>query len=264
MSQPPSNPYPGNYPPPPQQPGGYQPPQQQPQYGGGYPPAPQQQPQYGGDYPQVPQQAQYGGDQLGAPVPPKKKSGVGKILLIVLAVVLVLCVGGGVAFWLAAGDDVKDVVTATKTRVVEPTTLGGRPKVSQPELQSAALQMKSEFSKDVPNATSTAGAFYGDPAKKDLVMIAGVSGVIADPKKEMADAITAITPELGAKEFKTVDAGPLGGDAKCGDGKTEGIPVGVCIWVDKGSLGMVVIYFKSAAELQSEFVSLRGEIEKQD
>ncbi|MEE3920200.1 hypothetical protein V2I01_24260 [Micromonospora sp. BRA006-A] len=38
----------------------------------------------------------------------------------------------------------------------------------------------------------------------------------------------------------------------------------VCIWADRGSLGMVVVYFKSAAELQSEFVAMRGEIEKQD
>ncbi|MFE9956676.1 hypothetical protein [Micromonospora sp. NPDC005299] len=290
MSQPPSNPYPGSYPPPQQQPGGYQPPQQ-PQYGGGYPPAPQQQPQYGG-YPESGQPGQPGqpgqqyggypesgqpGQQYGgypetgqpgygapAPLPPKKKSSVGKILLIVLAVVLVLCVGGGVAIWFAAKDEVGEVVQATKTRLVEPATLAGRPKVNEPDLQTAATQMKSEIAKDVPNATSTVGAFYGEPAKKDLVMIAGASGVIADPQKEMADAVTAIAPELGAKEFKTVDAGPLGGEAKCGDGKTEDVPVAVCVWADKGSLGMVVVYFKSAAEIQQEFVTMRGEIEKRD
>ncbi|GAB3335482.1 hypothetical protein RMN56_03255 [Micromonospora halotolerans] len=274
MSQPPSNPYPGSYPPPPQQPGGYQPPpQQQPQYGGGYPPAPQQQPQYGGGYPESGQPGQqYGGypeaGQPGygapAPLPPKKKSSVGKILLIVLAVVLVLCVGGGVAIWFAAKDEVGEVVQATKTRLVEPPTLAGRAKVNDPALQTAATQMKSEIAKDVPNATSTAGAFYGDPKKKDLVMIAGASGVIADPQKEMADATTAITPQLGTKEFKTVDAGPLGGEAKCGDGTAEGVPVAVCLWVDKGSLGMVVVYFKSATEIQQEFVTMRGEIEKRD
>ncbi|MEU1759522.1 hypothetical protein ACFYPF_04340 [Micromonospora sp. NPDC005223] len=257
MSQPPSSPYPGNYPPPQHQPGGFQPPQQ-PQYGGDYPQTPQQ--QYGGDYPS--QQPQYGG-QLGAPVPPKK-SGVGKILLIVLAVVLVLCVGGGVAAYFATKDTVDEVVTATKTRVVEPQTLGGRPKVTDPQLQNAAAQMKADLSKDVPDATSTVGAFYGDPAKKDLVMIVAVSGVMADPKKELNDAVTAVTPELGTKDFKTVDAGPLGGDAKCSDGKASDVPVAVCVWADRGSLGMVVVYFKSATELQSQFVALRGEIEKQD
>ncbi|MEU1810470.1 hypothetical protein O7622_12480 [Micromonospora sp. WMMD1076] len=257
MSQPPSSPYSGNYPSPQQQPGGYQPPQQ-PQYGGDYPQAPQQ--QYGGEHP--PQQPQYG-SQLGAPVPPKK-SGVGKILLIVLAVVLVLCVGGGIVTWIVTKDTVNEVVTATKTRVVEPQTLGGRAKVTDPQLQTAAAQMKSELSKDVPDATSTVGAFYGDPAKKDLVMIVAVSGVMADPKKELADATAAVTPDLATKDFKTVDAGPLGGDAKCSDGKASDVPVAVCIWADRGSLGMVVVYFKSAAELQSEFLTMRGEIEKQD
>ena len=259
MSQPPSSPYPGHYPPPQHQPGGFQPPQQ-PQYGGGYPQAPQQ-PQYGADYPQTPQQPQYG-NQFGAPVPPKK-SGVGKILLIVLAVVLVLCVGGGIVTWIATKDTVGEVVTATKTRVVEPQTLGGRPKVTDPQLQNAATQMKVSLSKDVPEATSTAGAFYGDPAKKDLVMIVAVSGVMADPKKELDDATVAVTPDLATKDFKTVDPGPLGGVAKCCDGKASGEQVAVCIWADRGSLGMVVVYFKSAAELQKEFVSMRGEIEKQ-
>ncbi|MFI7280897.1 hypothetical protein ACIBOV_11580 [Micromonospora chersina] len=295
-SYPPPQQQPGGYQPPqqPQYGGGYPPAgQQQPQYGGDYPQSGQPGQQYGAGYPESGQQygqqpgQQYGagypesGQQYGqqpgggyvetgqpgygapAPLPPKKKSSAGKIVLIVLAVVLVLCVGGGAIAFFATKDKVGEVVTATKTRLSEPATLAGRPKVTEPQLQQAATQMKSEIAKDVPNATSTVGAFYGEPEKKDLVMIAGASGVIADPKKEMADAITAITPELGAKEFKTVNAGPLGGDAKCGDGKTEDIPVAVCIWADKGSLGMVVVYFKSAAEIQSEFVTMRGEIEKQ-
>jgi hypothetical protein len=95
-----------------------------------------------------------------------------------------------------------------------------------------------------------------------MVMIAGASGVMADPKKELDEALTGLGSGLGVTEFKTVDAGPLGGDAKCGDGKTDGVKVGVCAWADRGSLGMIVIYFKSAAELQRQFVTMRGEIEQ--
>ena len=50
---------------------------------------------------------------------------------------------------------------------------------------------------------------------------------------------------------------------QCGDGKAEGVPLGVCIWADRGSLGMVVVYFKSAGRARREFVTMRGEIEKQ-
>ncbi|MFU8850666.1 hypothetical protein ACNAW0_06740 [Micromonospora sp. SL1-18] len=265
MSQPPSSPYPGSNPPPQQQPGGYQPPQQ-PQYGGDYPPAPQQP----GGFPQAPQQPggypEAGQPGFGAPAgpPPKKKSSVGKILLIILAVVVVLCVGGGTAIYFATKDTVKEVVGATKTRLVEPETLGGRPKVDEPELKSAADEMKTVLKDSVPGSTSVIGGIYGDPTKQDLVMVAGVSGLLADPKKELDDASNGMGSELGVKEFKTVDAGPLGGEAKCGDGDAGGVPVGVCVWADRGSLGMVIIYFKSAAELQPQFVAIRGEVEKKD
>ncbi|MFG2055127.1 hypothetical protein ACGFI9_13940 [Micromonospora sp. NPDC048930] len=263
MSQPPYNPQPGSYPPPPQQPGGFPPPQQ-PQYGGGYPP---QQPQYGGGYPpQQPGQpfgAEAGQPGYGQPAePPKKKSSVGKILLIVLAVVVLLCVGGGTAVYFATKDTVKDVVDATKTRVEAPATLGGKPKVDDPKLAGAAEQMKTQIKSDVPDATSTVGAFYGDPAKGDLLMIAGASGLIADPKKELADATKGLSADMGVANFKPVEPGPLGGEAECGDGETEGVKVGVCVWADRGSLGMILIYDKPAAELEKQFVTMRGQIEK--
>ena len=110
-------------------------------------------------------------------------------MLIVLAVVLVLCVGGAAITWFAVKDDVGDVVDASKTRVVAPATLAGRPKLTNPELQSAADQMVSGMKTAAQNETSTVAAFYGDPTKQDLVMITGVSGLLSDPKKELDDAI---------------------------------------------------------------------------
>ena len=61
-------------------------------------------------------------------------------MLIVLAVVLVLCVGGAAITWLAVKGPVGDVVDASKTRLVAPATLAGRPKLTDPELQTAAEQ----------------------------------------------------------------------------------------------------------------------------
>ncbi|MEU4567676.1 hypothetical protein [Micromonospora sp. NPDC023956] len=229
------------------------------------------QPEYGSATPQPSDSPGYGSQPHGAdPMaagfapPPKKKSGVGKILLIVLAVVLVLCVGGGIAIWATVKDDVGEVVEATKTRVVAPETLNGRAKVTEPTLVTASEQMAAEIKKDVPEATSTVGAFYGDPAKNDLVMIVGVSGLIADPQKELNDAISAVSGNLGASNMVAVEAGPLGGDAKCGDGSSEGVKLGICVWADRGSLGMVVIYFKTGKEAEKEFGTIRAAIEQRD
>ncbi|WP_433460799.1 hypothetical protein [Micromonospora sp. CA-248212] len=288
MSQPPANPFgppPHDSPLPPQQPGQpaapYQPGQPAAPYQPGQPAAPQQPgppqpgwpqqqgfppPQQPGGWPQQqgfppPQPGQpYGGPHLAGP--PPKKSNVGKILLIVLAVVLVLCLGGAAITWFAVKDEVGDVVDATKTRVVAPAALAGRAKNTDPQLQTVADQMVTQMKTEVQNETSTVGAFYGDPTKQDLVLIAAVSGVMADPKKELDEAVTGLASQLSVTNMAAVEAGPLGGDARCGDGKAESVPLGVCVWADRGSVGLVVMYFKTAAEAKAEFVGVRGQIEQ--
>ncbi|MEW2427597.1 hypothetical protein AB0877_06220 [Micromonospora sp. NPDC047644] len=278
MSQPPANPYgpPHDSPDPSQQPGqqpgGWPPPQQQgqPQQPGGYPPAqpgfPPAQPgspyaQPGSPYAQPGQP--YGDPNLAGGPPPAKKSNVGKIVLIVLAVVLVLCVGGAAITWLVVKDDVGAVVDASKTRVVAPTTLAGRPKLTNPELLTAAEQAVAGMKTAAGNETSTVAAFYGDPAKQDLVMIAGVSGLLSDPKKELDAYVDGLSKQLTVDTMTAVDAGPLGGEARCGDGKAETVPLGICVWADRGSLGMVVMYFKSADQAKAEFTTIRGQVEQQ-
>ncbi|MEH1058200.1 hypothetical protein V6U89_23695 [Micromonospora sp. CPCC 206171] len=283
MSQPPSDPYQsqpgsgapyGSYPPPqqpggypaPQQPGGYPPPQQggyaAPQHGGYS--APQQQ----GGYPAPQQPGAFpaqGGQPYGDPSQPpaKKKSNVGKIVLISLAVVLVLCLGGAAITFFAVKDEVKETVDATKTRVVAPATLAGRAKSTEPKLLDGAKQLETELKNSLPDATSTVGGFYGSAAKKDLVMIAAASGLNTNPTKTMDDTIKGAgqsAVQLG--EMKKVDAGPLGGEAKCGDAEAASVPLGVCVWSDKGSLGMIIVYFKSGDEAAAELPTMRGQIEQ--
>ncbi|RAO48748.1 Calcium-binding protein [Micromonospora saelicesensis] len=278
MSQPPANPYgsPQNFPDPSQQPGqqpgGWPPPQQQghPQQPGGFPPAqsgfpPAQSgfpPAQSGFPPAQPGQP-YGDPNLAGGPPPAKKSNVGKIVLIVLAVVLVLCVGGVAITWLVVKDDVGAVVDASKTRVVAPTTLAGRPKLTNPELLTAADQAVAGMKTAAGNETSTVAAFYGDPTKQDLVMIAGVSGLLSDPKKELDAYVDGLSKQLTVNKMTAVDAGPLGGEARCGDGKADSVPLGICVWADRGSLGMVVMYFKSADQAKAEFTAIRGQVEQQ-
>ncbi|WP_030492069.1 hypothetical protein [Micromonospora chokoriensis] len=265
MSQPPANPYgsPNDPPNPPQQPGqqqpgGWAPPQQQ-----GFPPAPQGFPPAPEGFPPAQPGQPYGDPNLAAGPPPAKKSNVGKIVLIVLAVVLVLCLGGAAIIWAVVKDDVGAVVDASKTRVVAPATLAGRPKLTNPELQAAADQAVTGMKSKAQNETSTVAAFYGDPTKQDLVMITGVSGLVADPKKELDGYVSGLTTELTVTNMAAVEAGPLGGEARCGDGKAASVPLGICVWADRGSLGMIVLYFKSADQAKAEFTTIRGQVEQQ-
>ncbi|MBQ0992610.1 hypothetical protein PSH03_005118 [Micromonospora sp. PSH03] len=271
MSQPPANPYgpPHDSPDPSQQPGqqpgGWPPPQQQgqPQQPGGFPPAQPGFPPAQPGFPPAQPGQPYGDPNLAGGPPPAKKSNVGKIVLIVLAVVLVLCVGGAAITWLVVKDDVGAVVDASKTRVVAPATLADRPKLTNPELLTAAEQAVAGMKTAAGNETSTVAAFYGDPTKQDLVMIAGVSGLLSDPKKELDAYVDGLSKQLTVDKMTAVDAGPLGGEARCGDGKADTVPLGICVWADRGSLGMVVMYFKSADQAKAEFITIRGQVEQQ-
>jgi hypothetical protein len=233
------------YPPPADGHPGYPPPGGQP----GYPP-PSYPPPGGAAFP-------------GAyPPPVKKKSKALTIVLVSLAVVLVLCIGGVAAIVIMTKDKVASVIDATKISVVEPATLGGRPKLTDPQFAAAATGLKTELAK-APGTTGTVGALYGDPTEQDIVMIAGASAPLLNPSKQLDDTINgASSSGLTLTELITVAPGPLGGTAKCGNGSTSGVKLAVCAWADNGSVGVIAAYFKTADEFKGEFVDLRGQIEK--
>jgi hypothetical protein len=225
-------------------------------------------PQYGAPQSGPPQYGtpQYGAPQSGAPQygapPAKKKSSALKIVLIVVGVVALLCIAGGVVAFLAAKDKVEDVVDAAKISVVEPQTLGGREKASDPTLQSSVSGLDSEMSK-LPGSTGSVGAIYGDIQKQDLVMVAAASSISGSAQSRF-DQFTSGLGQGGiaVKSMTDTDPGPLGGLAKCGDSNTAGVPMAVCVWSDNGSVGMIAMMFKKKADLEKEFISMRGEIEK--
>jgi len=239
---------PGGYPPPPA--GGYSP---QP---GAYPPPPGGPP--GGGYP----------GQPGAPgqqpyaVPPKKKGGALKVVLIVLGVVLLLCIAGGVFAFIKGKDKVEDVVAASKISVTEPAQLGGRDKVTDPSLQSTVESLDTEM-KNIKGTTSSVGAIYGDLEKQDVVLIAAAStlqGTAQSRYDEFTQGMN--TGGFSTEKLTDTDPGPLGGIAKCGESSQASVKMAVCVWSDNGSTGMFAMLFKSKADLEKEFVTLRGEVEK--
>jgi hypothetical protein len=225
--------------------GGYHPDQ------GGYQAAP---PPPGGGYPGQP------GQPYGAP--PKKKGGALKIILIVIGVVVLLCVAGLAVAVYKGKNKVEDVVAASKISVAEPATLGGRKKVSDPSLQSSVQTLDSEMKK-IQGTTSSVGAIYGDPAKQDLVMVAAASTLTGTAQSRFDELSSSLnTGGFSTSALKDTAPGPLGGIAKCGESKVAGVSTALCVWSDQGSVGMIMMFFKKTADLEKEFVSLRGQIEK--
>ncbi|BCJ42253.1 hypothetical protein GCM10010168_87480 [Actinoplanes ianthinogenes] len=220
----------------------------------GYPPAGYPQPPFG---------------QPGYPPPPPKKSRVVPIVLLSIAIVLVLCVGGLVTIGLLAekddtGDD-KDgkTPTAADITVVEPETLGGRPKLTTSEFGDITKTMEDGLLTGYPGATTSFGAFYGTPAKKNMVMAIGVAAPIPNPELELSKNITSMSlTGISVDDIVAVDTGSYGGAAKCGSGETAGVDLAVCIWSDKGSVGMLVWYYTSVSKAKTELPALRKQIEQ--
>jgi hypothetical protein len=263
----------------------------QPQYGqpGGQPAA-YGQPQYGQPGYGQPGYGQPEYAQAGAfppPQPPKKSKAL-PIVLIAVAAFLVLCVGGGTAIYIAVrntADDVNESLnspdpttgataeptepTADATKaptstitVVEPKTLGGRPKLTDPQFASLATELKSGLS-DVPDATNTVGALYGTVAKRNIVVVAAAAAPIDDPAKELDSTFSSAgIGGLKITGITTVKAGALGGQAKCGKATEDGLNMAICTWADDGSLGMVIFFFQSVTKAKTEFAKLRAQVEK--
>jgi hypothetical protein len=224
---------------------------------GGYPP-----PGGGSSYPPPPgAPGQFGGQPFGGP-PPKKKSSALKIVLIVVGVVALLCAAGIGATFFLAKDKVEEIADAAKITVAAPATLGGRERITDPAVAQAADQMDKELGK-VAGATSSVGAMYGDVQKQDVVMVAAASTVSGSAQSRFDEFIKGLASGGDETDSLTdTDPGPLGGIAKCGATSQKAVKMAVCVWSDNGSTGMFAMLFKSKADLEKEFVTLRGEVEK--
>lgn len=193
-----------------------------------------------------------------AAAPPSRRS---RRILVALAVVLLLVVGAGTAFVLLRTDlGIEDTRPA---RLTTPDTLAGRPKITDGKLQELAAELVATIKRNVPEATDTVGAFYGNPAKKDMIMVAGASGPVSDPGGQLDRAMHEMaTGGLAIRDVTKADPGPLGGVAKCGDATADGVPLGVCAWSDRGSLVLVVLYYTDARQAAAGLAGIRAAIEQ--
>ncbi|MDI1460153.1 hypothetical protein QEZ54_04150 [Catellatospora sp. KI3] len=186
-----------------------------------------------------------------------------------MVVFLVLC-GGGAAggYWIfnKAKDTVEDVADkvndADRISVVEPKTLGGRARSTDPGLAKTVNELKSGMAADLPGATSSVAAYYGSAEKKNLTMAFAVSVLNPAPQAALDAFTSAATSQLGKVTFEKVEPGPLGGLAQCGQGAVSGVPVAICVWADNGSVGMIMYFAQNFASIKTKFAAERGEVEK--
>ncbi|GIG60963.1 hypothetical protein Lfu02_53350 [Longispora fulva] len=110
----------------------------------------------------------------------------------------------------------------------------------------------------------TVGGVYQDPAaaNRSAIVVAGTA-TLFDPEGTLDDLFSVITDTAGGVTgTHAVDAGPLGGEARCGVTTIDADRVPVCGWADHGSAGLMLFPGHTPEESAPKFVALRGAIQK--
>lgn len=193
-------------------------------------------------------------------VPPVRRTRTGlTVLIVVCAVVVLLGVGVVVAVLLGVSDE----SIGSRTTLVAPETLGGRARYHEPQMQAVLDRQVAELKADLPRATSVIAAAYGDPARRDLVVVSGAATRVSDPGRALEQYLAGVNAGgLNLTAVMPIEPGPLGGVARCADAQEAGVDLGVCAWADRGSIGMVIMYFTTVQRAQAEFVAIRAAIER--
>jgi hypothetical protein len=132
-----------------------------------------------------------------------------------------------------------------------PATIGPLTRSTDPTDVANAQSILDGISQGGPKFQQAVAALYDDPRHptETTFVIAGAVD-IPDPEAELDSGLLLHT---NAKQIHTVDAGPLGGVAKCGTTTESGTEVLLCAWVDHGSVGAVGFAHRSPAEAEQLF-----------
>ncbi|MEV6525157.1 hypothetical protein AB0M43_24705 [Longispora sp. NPDC051575] len=110
----------------------------------------------------------------------------------------------------------------------------------------------------------TVGGVYQDPAAptRSVIVVAG-SATLFDPEETLDDLFAVITDKAGGvNATRAVSAGPLGGEARCGETAIDADKVPVCGWADHGSAGLMLFPGHTPEAAAGLFVTLRGAVQK--
>jgi hypothetical protein len=187
--------------------------------------------------------------------PPKRRVGrIIGIILGVMALLAVMCCGGVFIFG-------RDYISQGNAKLTTPDKVAGLNKSTQPDLQTLADEMAASLSSSAKLDKSIA-VFYEDPAARNkIVMLAGGTRFMWQPKKELDSAFKgAEQGGLPISGISDVDAGKMGGTARCGTAKEENIAMSVCAWADHGSLVIGVFFNRPVAESADLLRRIRAEV----
>ncbi|MDG6108136.1 hypothetical protein Daura_45870 [Dactylosporangium aurantiacum] len=113
------------------------------------------------------------------------------------------------------------------------------------------------------------GAIYRDqngPSEVRTVILVAGTGRIWKPERSLEAAFKAVAGpdpgDAGIRDVHDVDAGELGGVARCGEIVDKDGSMAVCGWADNGSLGVALFPGRQMTDAEKALLQLRPAVEK--
>ena len=186
----------------------------------------------------------------GAPAGPPVQAaatggGKGWIVGVVLGLVTLLVVGG-VVLGLTSRNHTK--ATAPAHTVSLPAAVAGYYRLQTPGAQTIANSMSTQMTNLGQQwKAGQVGVYSPTGAARPALIMYAISA--ADSPELAAQLPTAAPGDLASEAFsgsgvtgeKDYPAGAFGGVLRCGSAHSSGVGVGLCIWVDSSTMGMVVM-----------------------
>jgi hypothetical protein len=141
-----------------------------------------------------------------------------------------------------------------------PAEVAGLHRATDPLLEDAAVQLSAALTGEIDLDTAVA-AFYLDPTDEErLVLLAGGTGALRHPAEALDDAFGQAGTGMTITGVSDVDAGPMGGTARCGETTMEEMVAAVCGWADHGSVVLAIFLNRPASEGAGLLRDIRAEI----
>jgi hypothetical protein len=172
--------------------------------------------------------------------------------LIILSVVLVLALAGAsVLGWTAW-----QIASQKDAELTTPAQVGSLRLDDSEDGRSTADYLQSALAAEVDLDKAT-GAVYLDTAGKNVLFFGGTT-LFWTPESDLEAAFSLIADNEGAvTDLHDVEAGSLGGTAKCGTTKSEDGELAVCGWADHGSLALAMFPGRPVADAASLLIQIR-------
>lgn len=188
---------------------------------------------------------------------------VKKVALVCGALAGVALLGSAVVY----GPTVVRVSQQSGTTVATPPQVGGFTLFSTDDAQKTAEYVRDAVVTEV-SLDKSLGAIYRDQngasESRTVILVAG-TGRIWKPERSLDGAFKAVegpdAGDAGIHSVHDVDAGTLGGVARCGEIVDKDGPIAVCGWADNGSLGVALFPSRPVAEAEKALLVLRTAVE---